>query len=101
MTAIRQWLGECCAAAAVGLGLICGTVWAESTPAKPEASGALEEIVVTAQRRSESQARVPVSVTALSADALQRQAIITESDLPASVPGLVVRATTNSNQLNQ
>ena len=100
MTVIRQWLGGAFAAGAVGLGLTCGTVWAETTPPKPEATGALEEIVVTAQRRSESQARVPVSVTALSADALQRQAIITESDLPASVPGLVVRATTNSNQLN-
>jgi iron complex outermembrane recepter protein len=99
MTPIRQWAGRAFVAGAVGSGFMCGSAMGQA-PAKPEVSGALEEIVVTAQRRSESQARVPVSVSALSADALQRQAVITESDLPASVPGLVVRATTNSNQLN-
>ncbi len=98
MTLIRQRAGEILAVCAAGV--LAGGAGAQTTPAKAEAGGALEEIVVTAQRRSESQARVPVSVTALGADALQRQAVLTESDLPASVPGLVVRATTNSNQLN-
>ena len=98
MTLIRQRAGEILAVCAAGL--LAGGAGAQTAPAKAEATGALEEIVVTAQRRSESQARVPVSVTALGADALQRQAVISERDLPASVPGLVVRATTNSNQLN-
>lgn len=98
MTLIRQRAGEVLAACAAGL--LASGAGAQAMAAKVEASGALEEIVVTAQRRSESQARVPVSVAALGADALQRQAVISERDLPASVPGLVVRATTNSNQLN-
>lgn len=83
----------------------CALLWsgvtrAETADASADGPGALQEIVVTAQRRSESLSKVPVSISALNADALQKQAVITESDLQVSVPGLVVRATTNSNQLN-
>lgn len=85
--------------------LWCALLWSGVTPAETadasaDGPGALQEIVVTAQRRSESLSKVPVSISALNADALQKQAVITESDLQVSVPGLVVRATTNSNQLN-
>ena len=100
MTQYRVNAGGMLGALSVTGMLVCAGAAAQQSGAKAEVSGALEEIVVTAQRRSESQSKVPVSVTALNTDALQKQAVITESDLPASVPGLVVRATTNSNQLN-
>ena len=58
------------------------------------------EIIVTAQRRSESLQRTPVAVTAISSDALQRQVIVSESDLQTTVPGLTVKAGQSSNQLN-
>jgi iron complex outermembrane receptor protein len=60
----------------------------------------LGEIVVTAQRRSESLERTPVAVSVLSAESLTQRAIVTESDLQAAAPGLTVRASQNSNQLN-
>jgi len=62
--------------------------------------GDLEEITVTAQRRAESQSKVPVAVTALDADALAARGITTETDLQQSVPGLTVKTTASQNQLN-
>ena len=58
------------------------------------------DIVVTAQRRSQTLERTPVAVSVLGADTLAKQAIVTESDLQASTPGLTIRAGQNSNQLN-
>lgn len=60
----------------------------------------VEEVVVTARRREERLADVPVSVTALSAEALDEQRILTEADLQAATPGLSVRQTSSSNQTN-
>lgn len=58
------------------------------------------EIIVTAQRRSESLERTPVAVSVLNGAALAKQAIVTESDLQSATPGLTIRAGQNSNQLN-
>jgi iron complex outermembrane recepter protein len=66
----------------------------------PANSGALEEITVTAQRVETNLERTPVSVTVLSGAALSERAIVTESDLQNAVPGLTVRGSQNSNQLN-
>jgi iron complex outermembrane receptor protein len=65
-----------------------------------EAQGELAEVTVTAQRRSESLERTPVAVSVLSAESLSQQAIVTESDLQSVAPGLTVRSSQNSNQLN-
>lgn len=52
-------------------------------------AGGLEEIVVTAQKRSENLQDVPISMLALGADALEQHGIINLSDINnASVPGL-------------
>ena len=58
------------------------------------------EIIVTAQRRSESLQRTPVAVAVISGDALTKRAIVTEADLQTATPGLTIRAGQNSNQLN-
>lgn len=58
------------------------------------------DIIVTAQRRSESLQRTPVAVSVLSADTLVKRAVTTESDLQIVSPGLTVRASLNSNQIN-
>lgn len=60
----------------------------------------LEEITVTARRRNESLQDVPVAVTAFGAEQIRERGIATEADLQASVPGLMVRVTNSSNQLN-
>lgn len=49
----------------------------------------LQEIIVTAQRRSESSQEVPQSLYAISGDKLERGAISGLADLTAYVPGLV------------
>ncbi|WP_255325905.1 TonB-dependent receptor plug domain-containing protein [Sphingobium sp. 15-1] len=58
------------------------------------------DIIVTAQRKDTSLSRTPVTVAVLSADRLADAQIVSEADLRVSVPGLSVRAGTNSNQLN-
>jgi iron complex outermembrane recepter protein len=69
-------------------------VWAqgEAVPASPLQSqgSALEEIVVTAQKRSESLQNVPIAVTSLTADRLASVGIETTSELPLVTPGLTM-----------
>ncbi len=66
----------------------------------PPGGRQLEQIVVTAQRRSERLQKTPVTVTALSSAALGKKAVTTETDLQSATSGLLVRQGTNSNQLN-
>ncbi len=74
---------------------------AVAQPTPPNAnSGQLEQVVVTAQRRSEKLEKTPVTVTALTSTALAKRAITTESDLQTATSGLLVRQGTSSNQLN-
>jgi len=56
--------------------------------ASPEDAVAIEEIVVTAQKRAESLQKVPVSITALSADELAARQIRAPEDLVMGVPNL-------------
>jgi iron complex outermembrane receptor protein len=63
-------------------------------------SVALEEIIVTAQRRSETMEKTPVSISVLGSDALEQQAIVSELDLQTALPGLTVKAGQSANQLN-
>jgi len=61
----------------------------EPTGTKPAKSvGALEEVVVIAQRREQQLIEVPISITALSADQLTRSGISSTADLERVTPGL-------------
>ncbi len=53
-----------------------------------QTKGALEEIVVTSQKRTEKLQKIPISVTALSAAQLQKEHIRDYDDLSRAVPGL-------------
>lgn len=53
------------------------------------ADAALNEVVVTAQKRTERLQDVPLSVSEISASELSRQGVQTTSDLPSVVAGLV------------
>jgi iron complex outermembrane receptor protein len=57
-------------------------------------------IIVTAQRREESLQKTPVAVSVIGGEALAERAITSETDLQTTTPGLIVRASQNSNQLN-
>jgi iron complex outermembrane recepter protein len=69
--------------------LIPAIVWAQTTPPAPdEGVVQLDEIVVTAQRRETNLQDTPISVTAVTAQALEARGIRTVNDLAASVPNL-------------
>ncbi len=60
----------------------------------------LEEVIVTAQRRSETMERTPISIAVLGRETLEQQAIVSEMDLQTALPGLMVKAGQSANQLN-
>ncbi|HKX77965.1 MAG TPA: TonB-dependent receptor, partial [Novosphingobium sp.] len=70
------------------LALGAGTAFAQA----PEAEGAANsrDIVVTAQRRSERLLDVPMSVTALTADTLEKSGVANTADLAKVTPGLTM-----------
>jgi iron complex outermembrane recepter protein len=66
---------------------------------EPTATGALEEIVVTATRREESISRVPISITAFNQDMLDNKGIKDFSDVARFTPG-VSFDTSQTNQIS-
>ena len=80
----------------------CGA-WAQDSKA-PQASDAGSsssgEIVVTARRREEALSKVPLAVTAISADLLTAKSIRNENDLQSAVPGLVIKQNGSANAFN-
>lgn len=73
---------------------------ADAPAAAADSSAQLDEIVVTARRRAESLQNVPVTVAVVNAAALETRGIHTEADLQLAIPGLTVRTSNNSNELN-
>jgi len=70
--------------------------WAAEEPAaqddEPEAtSGGLQQIVVTAQKREENLQKVPISITALGSDFLERRNISDPGQLNGLVPGVSIQ----------
>ena len=59
----------------------------------PAASDGLAEVVVTAQKRSESQQSVPLSMTTFGSAALQEKSINTFFDYATKVPNLAFAST--------
>jgi iron complex outermembrane recepter protein len=57
------------------------------TNGRPEA---LQEVIVTAQKREERLLDVPISIVALSGEELQKRNVTTLEDLPSVVPGLAI-----------
>lgn len=70
------------------------TALAQDQVTDDQSAGRLEEVVVTAQKRSESLADIPMSVTVLSGELLERQRIYDFQDLVAQVPGFSVTGDT-------
>ena len=66
-----------------------------ATPATPEPkAGGIEEIVVTAQKRSENIQTVPISISAFTANALKERAVGDVSQLSALSPNVTLDAST-------
>jgi iron complex outermembrane recepter protein len=98
-------IGALLASASIPAFMISTLVLAPTAALAAEENAASEnsgydEIIVTARRRGEDLAKVPASVSAISADAIAQKGIVQQADLQSAVPGLVVRETQTNNQLN-
>ncbi|MCZ4238018.1 Plug domain-containing protein, partial [Staphylococcus equorum] len=65
-----------------------------TAPARAQAAGEdaerLGDIVVTAQKRPENLHDIPIAITAIPAERLDRQAVTNTADLARYVPGLLI-----------
>lgn len=68
-----------------------------SSPGNPEADSGLQEILVTAQKRSERLSDVPLSVTAVTGDTLARRGVTSALDLERVVPGFTYQPSNYGN----
>jgi iron complex outermembrane receptor protein len=84
------------ASTALAMGVCASQAWAQATPA--DRGAALQEIVVTAQRRQEALVDVPISVSAVTPEQLQLSGVKATTDLARVVPGLVWGRSTNFQQ---
>jgi outer membrane receptor protein involved in Fe transport len=73
-----------------GLGLMQGTALAQESTTTSQ--GLLEEVVVTAEKRSERLQDVPLSIAALTSADLQNSGAVTLQDIGREVPGLSIVA---------
>ncbi len=76
---------------------------AQSEPAAPSdepAQTQIEEITVTAQRRSENSQTVPISVSAVTAQDLMDRGISSTVDLAATIPGLTMQQDSDYGYIN-
>lgn len=76
------------AAMAIG-GAFSAEAEAQTEPTEAESKAELTEVVVTAQRRRENLQDVPVTITAISSDTLERFAMQDLEDIAAVTPGLL------------
>ncbi len=80
------------------LAFMPGVALAEQAAAEAPSAG-LEEIVVTAQRRSESAINVPLTMTAISGENLKTRGIESITDLRFQTPGFISLSGTGYTQL--
>jgi outer membrane receptor protein involved in Fe transport len=76
--------------AAALFGTVVSTSGLAAESASDSGSPGIQEVVVTAERRSENLQTVPLSVTALDNSSIERMGITTLKDLAREVPGLTV-----------
>ena len=86
-TPARASVSGCAIAMAIASGALCAPAFAADAP-PPSDSGQLQEIVVTAQHRSENLRQVPIAVTAVSGDALQTGGVPDTSTLVEVAPSV-------------
>lgn len=67
---------------------------------QPSSEGALEEVIVTATRRTQSLQDVPIAIMALSSEDLEMQNIETIESLQGSIPNLSVIGGTNGSSFS-
>ncbi|HQR02765.1 MAG: TonB-dependent receptor [Proteobacteria bacterium] len=82
-----------CSVLVATTGLAMSATWATEV--------ALEEVIVTAQKRSENLQEIPISVTSFDSSALEKAGIQTLADIGAMVPGLQMKPYPGSSETFQ
>jgi len=80
-------------AATIGL-ILAGASFGSTAAAQEQAAIPLEEVIVTAQKREQALAEIPMSITVLDGDILARQQADNFQDMLALVPGLSISSAT-------
>jgi len=88
----KKHIGRAVLLAGAGVAALgCGPAFAQTAaPASTSASASLDEVVVTAERRTSTAQRTAISMTALSGNALEEAGAKTILDLQTLTPGLSV-----------
>jgi iron complex outermembrane recepter protein len=81
-------VSSCFAAAAASALTGLPAARADEAPGEGGGANTLQEVVVTAQKREEKLHDVPMGVTAITAEDLQKQQLVNLDDLASRVPGL-------------
>ena len=96
----KSALARSCAALAFSFGAFhSGIAWAQTPPeptVEPERATTIDDIVVTAQRRDQGLSEVPISITALDGEGLERQGITKIDSLFAVTPALSYQGSQSS-----
>src|SRR5579871_5950553 len=80
---------------------VLGTAWAAGTSDEENQPIALDEIIVTAQKKEEKLSDTPLSITAVSSSQIQALAVTQIRDLASTVPGLsITGGGIGTNQVN-
>lgn len=82
------------AASCMGLSIVAS----EPALAQEASADGIGDIIVTAQKRGENLQKVPIAITALTAEALDQSGLSSTTDLQAAVPGLVFSTFLGSGQ---
>jgi outer membrane receptor protein involved in Fe transport len=92
---MNNFKGHLAATIGLTLGLIlAGASFGPNAAAQDRAAVPLEEIIVTAQKREQALAEIPMSITVLDGDVLARQQADNFQDMVALVPGLSIVSAT-------
>ena len=87
-------------AAAVALALVQGMVAAPVAAAEADDDVALDEIVVTAERREQNLQDIPIAASVFTADDLDRQGITDLNDIQSASPSIAINVVNRSTFVN-
>ncbi|MET0365297.1 MAG: TonB-dependent receptor [Sphingobium sp.] len=85
---------------AIVTALLCGAAAPALAQTEPQADASTDDIVVTAQRRSQSLLDVPLAISAIGGDALTSKGITNSASLATAVPNLQVSSSFGRTQPN-
>ena len=92
------WLAVACAAIGLQGSPFTQRAFAQATDVPAQAPGVLEEIVVTARRETENLRKVPIAITAATADDIREWDIRSVTDLQRIVPSLTATGRLGQNE---